>query len=157
MSGRKERRILTLSEQLRAFIQERIAAINAGAPGWLSEDGSALGVDGGPTYSCCISPQGDAFIESLDENLSTQVDRSRRAQIETVVLGSRNHPILAELVPQRPLDADTCGACSGKGFVSFEHGSTKTEPVFLCEQCSGLGWISASVFQESPSLGSPLT
>lgn len=48
VSGRKERGILTLSEQLQAFIQERIAAINAGASGWVSEDGSALMVDGGP-------------------------------------------------------------------------------------------------------------
>ena len=87
-------------------------------------------VDGGPMYCCFISPEGDAFIESywLDENLSTQVERSRRAEIETVVLGPRNLPFLAELVPQRPPDADTCCACSGKGFVSFEHGRTKQSP-----------------------------
>ena len=101
-------------------------------------------------YCCFVSPDGELFIESYwtDENGSTRIDRSRRAQIETLVLGARNHPILAQFVPHRTEDAATCEACSGKGFVSFEHGKIKTEPVFLCEQCSGLGWTSGSIFEE---------
>jgi hypothetical protein len=77
--------------------------------------------------------------------------RRRRAQIETLVLGSRNHPILAELLPRRTASAGTCEACSGKGFVRFEHGKTDAEPVLLCKQRSGLGWVSATVFQEPPA------
>ena len=144
---------LQLPAQLRTYIHERIAAIKEGAPGWLSEDGTALMVDGGPMYCCFISPDGETFIETYwtDENQSTLVDRSRRAQIETLVLGSRNLSTLAELVPRRTADADTCAACSGKGFVSFEHGKIKTEPVFLCKQCSGLGWVSTTVFHEPPA------
>lgn len=140
------------SEQLRAYIHERVNAIKAGAPGWLSEDGSALMVDGGPMYCCFVSPGGQLFIESYgaDKN-STRIDRSRRAQIATLVLGARNHPVLADFVPRRIKDATTCEVCSGKGFVSFEHGNIKTDPVFLCQQCSGLGWVSASVFQEPPA------
>lgn len=152
-SRRNRRASLQLSAQLRAYIQERIASIKEGAPGWLSGDGTALMVDGGPMYCCFISPDGETFIESYwtDENNSTLVDRSRRAQIETLVLGSRNHPILAELVPPRTADADTCEACSGIGFVRFEHGRIKTEPILLCKHCSGLGWVSTTVFQEPPA------
>jgi hypothetical protein len=141
--------------ELRAFIQERIAAIKEGAPGDLSEDGSALFVHGGPMYECFISPDGDLFIETLDwADGRVQLDRSRRAQIETLVLGALNYPILANFVPLRPPDAATCETCSGKGLVRLENGNSKTWhgsktwPGSLCRPCSGLGWVSASVFQE---------
>ena len=49
-------------------------------------------VDGGPMYCCFVSPEGDTFLEhySTDDILATRVDRSRRAQIETLVLGARD-------------------------------------------------------------------
>lgn len=144
--------------ELRAYIQERIAAIKAGKPGVLSEDGSALFVHGGPMYECFISFDGDMFIETLNwADGSSVVDRSRRAQIETLVLGALSYPALANFVPLRTPDATTCEACSGKGFVRLDHGNirihgnVKTWPGFLCKQCSGLGWSSASVFQEPPT------
>jgi len=43
----------------------------------------------------------------------------------------REHPAFAELLPDRPADAESCGACAGTGLV-LEH--------FDCSQCLALGW-----------------
>lgn len=43
----------------------------------------------------------------------------------------REHPAFAELLPDRPAEAEPCGACAGTGLV-LEH--------FDCSQCLALGW-----------------
>lgn len=43
----------------------------------------------------------------------------------------REHPEFAELLPERPVDAESCSACAGTGLV-LEH--------FDCSQCLALGW-----------------
>jgi hypothetical protein len=96
---------MQISESLRDYIQGKIEDIKNGAPGSLSGDQSALMVDGSIGYSCFVSLAGDVFIEEYGYDDVTQQDefkrsdRSRRAQISALVLGSRNHPVLSELLP----------------------------------------------------------
>ena len=141
------------SKILREYIQTRIAEIKRGAPGFLSDDCSAFMVAGSIGFCCFVSPDGEAFIEEYDfddvtgREQITRCDRSRRGQIATLVLGTRTHPMLAELLPSRSDDALTCDACAGAGFVGSEIRGIKTKPFRLCEQCCGLGWTSSSVFQ----------
>jgi len=133
-------------QPLRAQIEKRIAEIKDSAPGSLSDDHSALMVDGGIGYGCFVSPNGDVFIEEYDPGSDepSQFDRSRRGQIIALVLGKRTLPALAEMLPVRTDDATTCEACSGSGFLTIG----QLENFLLCKQCCGLGWISPTVFQE---------
>jgi hypothetical protein len=43
----------------------------------------------------------------------------------------REHPAFAELLPDRPAEAEPCGACAGTGLVLEQ---------FDCSQCLALGW-----------------
>jgi len=138
---------MRVSNLVQEYLRKRIAEVRAGAPGQLSSDGSALMVDGSIGYECYVSSEGSVFIENYDmvgESPSI-CDRSLRGQIAALVLGTRMHPVLRELLPPRDEDATTCGSCAGEGFVH-------SGPIrILCEECCGLGWVSPSVFQEPSS------
>ncbi|HET9472470.1 MAG TPA: hypothetical protein VFO82_01170 [Steroidobacteraceae bacterium] len=44
----------------------------------------------------------------------------------------REHPAFAELLPERPDDAENCAACSGTGIMMAN---------FDCGHCLALGWV----------------
>jgi hypothetical protein len=128
----------TLSASLTQRLTERLREAREKYPAALSDDGQALLVDGGIGYGAYISPHGDIFMETygLIGDTEHTVDRSAHAQTMAVVLGARRIPELAELIPARPNDAQTCGDCSGEGWRRWGPNFT-----FICERCAGLGWL----------------
>jgi hypothetical protein len=114
-------------------------------PAAFSTDRNALLVDGSIGYDCYVTPDGDVFMETY-EPLSDEppvIDRSRSAQIQVLVLGSRNIPMLAEMLPKRPPEAPACEKCNGSGRLHQELRQTfgNDWEGFLCDECYGLGWI----------------
>src|SRR5438045_3458655 len=98
---------------------ERAKKLN---PNILSKDGNALLVDGSIGYSCYVAPDGDVFLEEydVDDNEPPTIDRSRRAQIAVLLLGSRTIPALSKLLPTRPVEAHSCEKCNGTGWLNQE-------------------------------------
>src|SRR5687768_2212037 len=92
--------------ELSSEIQARIDRALDSQPAALSADRKALLVDGGIGYGCFVSPNGDIFMETYEVGSDgpSTFDRSRRAQISCLMLGSRTLPKLAELLPPRPPD-----------------------------------------------------
>jgi hypothetical protein len=114
-----------------------------------SEDDTAIMVQGGPFYGCFLSPQGEAFMEEYHFEQGpplrewTTVDRSRRAQIQTIVLAAKFDPMFARLnpqLPQRTPDAIDCDPCDGTGWVF--------NGMVICDRCCGLGWYDSAVFRD---------
>jgi hypothetical protein len=62
-------------------------------------------------------------LQPLPENLHTLA----------LVAGAERYPWLRELIPSRPLEADSCSDCGGLG-------RTGAGVVSLCPSCGGLGW-----------------
>jgi hypothetical protein len=127
-------------------IQARIDRALKSHPGALSADRKALLVEGSFGHGCYVSPDGDIFMETYDvgSDEPSTFDRSRRAQISCLKLGSRTLPQLAELLPPRPSDAPTCLTCGGSGWLLqelFEKQSAGDG--VLCHDCCGLGWLGA--------------
>ena len=98
-------------------------------------------------YGCYVSPDGDVYVETYDigSDAPPVIDRSRGAQIQVLILGSRYLPKLADLLPKRPPEVPECGKCSGSGRVL--QGLTvfgKDWEGLLCDECNGLGWVELS-------------
>jgi len=115
-------------------------------PGALSKDRKALLVDGGIGYGCYVAPDGDIFMETYDAGSDepSTFDRSRRAQIAVLVLGSRTIPKLSELLPTRPADALPCAKCTGTGWLNPDWLQRVGGRGIFCDECSGLGWVASS-------------
>jgi hypothetical protein len=84
--------------------------------------------------------EGDVFMETYDvaSDEPATIDRSRAAQIAVLVLGSRTMRLLSELLPKRPLETPGCSKCKGTGRL---HDRMPDFHGFICDECSGLGWI----------------
>ena len=138
-----------LPQDLKEEIGQRLDRIHNQGIGSLSQDGTAIMVQGGPFYGCFLSPQGDAFIETYDFDLGppprewTKVDRSRRAQVTTVVLAAKFDSTFAPLIPQLPQqtpEAMACQLCDGTGW--------RLGGKVICQHCCGLGWFDPAVFED---------
>ena len=132
--------------ELSSEIQTRIDRALKSHPGALSADRKALLVDGSIGYGCYVSPDGDVFMETYDvgSDEPSIFDRSRRAQIACLMLGSRSLPQLAELLPTRPSNAQSCETCRGSGWLLREPVQKQSAgDSVLCHDCSGLGWLGA--------------
>src|SRR5215472_6376477 len=92
--------------ELCAEIQARMERAVTSHPGALSADRKALLVTGSIGYGCYVSPDGDVFMETYDvgSDEPSTFDRSYRAQVACLKLGSRSLPQLADLMPSRPSD-----------------------------------------------------
>ena len=133
---------MELPPELKSEIQARFDRARESEPGRLSTDRSAVHICGSIGYDCYISPDGDIFMETYDfGDEPAAVDRSTRAQIECLVLGSEYMPALAQLLPVRPSDGSTCDTCKGAGWL---HRGVLGSQGILCHDCSGLGWIGVS-------------
>jgi len=128
---------------LKSEIQTRFEQMKKSSAAQLSTDRRAVPICGSIGYTCYFSPDGDIFMETYDlSNDEPPVpDRSRHAEIACLVLGSEYLPALAELLPNRPLDAPTCATCKGVGWL---HRGVLGPKGILCHDCSGLGWIEVS-------------
>jgi hypothetical protein len=136
---------MLLPPEIAKKVQERFDRIKAGLPGALSTDRTAIMVDGSIGYGCYVSPDGDVFVEEYDvgSDEPPTIDRSRRAQISLLVLGSRTMSEPAQLLP-RPPDIPSCGKCDGVGRVHQEHFHFGDgQDGLLCDECFGLGWLEA--------------
>jgi hypothetical protein len=125
-------------------IQARLDRAKEFYPGTVSRDGKAVCLEGGIGYENYVSPDGDVYVETYD--LTTDeapvIDRSRLAQIAVLMTGSSMIPGLSEMLPKRPPDTPTCGACHGTGWILQEVFRSSTgEKGILCQACAGLGWI----------------
>lgn len=131
---------MEFSRELTNEIQTRLDMAKEFYPAALSDDQRSLLVDGGIGYGCFVSPEGDLFIETYDVGSEEppKIDRSRAAQIAVIISGSRTLPQLAELLPKRPPAAPGCSKCNGTGRLQ---NSMPDFPRFICDECSGLGWI----------------
>jgi len=136
---------MQLSPELEKEIEARFQRAKAGL-GSLSTDRTAVLVDGSIGYGCYISPDGDLFLETYDVGSGEppEVDRSYRAQIAVLILGSRNLPQLVDLIPQRPVDATDCSGCNDTGWTHREIYRHIGGEGILCEECFGLGWVQRS-------------
>jgi hypothetical protein len=82
----------------------------------------------------------DGEIVSIDgsEPDKVQIESDPRTIRIVLYQGSLKHPILANLVPERPSDAISCAKCEGSGRC------VPLQPSFLdafvC-YCGGLGWL----------------
>ena len=133
---------MELPPELKSEIQARFDRERESHPERLSKDRSAVHICGSIGYDCYISPDGDIFMETYDfGDEPPVVDRSSRAQIECLVLGSEYMPALAQLFPERPSDAVTCDTCKGIGWL---HRGVLGPQGILCHDCSGLGWVALS-------------
>ena len=124
-----------LPEDIIAELKQRLAK-RLGPASAANPDAVAVHTSLGVT--ACISPEGDVFLETfeLSGDAPPQIDRGRRGQLITLVLGSRLMPALRNLIPERPADAPTCGKCEGNGWVF--------SGLVICEECCGLGWTGAA-------------
>jgi hypothetical protein len=136
---------MQLPAELTNEIQTRIERAKNGS-GFLSTDRTAVMVDGSIGYGCYISPTGDMFLETYEvgSDEPPTVDRSRCAQHAVLILGSRNVPQLADLLPKRPIDATDCSGCNSSGRTHKEIFRQLGGEGILCQQCCGLGWITSS-------------
>jgi hypothetical protein len=73
---------------------------------------------------------------------------ARERQIPALVLGTRRYAWLAELLPERPVQAVDCSICENRGFLAptkklgvYRPGPTARESGILCPHCQGLGWL----------------
>jgi hypothetical protein len=94
----------------------------------------ARGTGGLPVYAdlnggLAVKSDGKVVHYSWEtrEVREAEEDRARLAIARLV----REHPAFAELLPDRPADAESCGACAGTGLV-LEN--------FDCGECLALGW-----------------
>lgn len=129
---------------LKREIETRIGIARTRHPAALSEDGKALLVDGSIGYSCYVSADGDIFMETygIGTDEPSSIDRSRKAQIAVLILGSRTLPKLAEMLPKRPNDAPDCKMCNGMGWIHQELSRSSVRGRgLLCFDCFGLGWF----------------
>ena len=125
---------LDLPDAIAFEIRRRIELVLGGEPGEVSSDGNALAVNGGPGYTCFLSPDGDAYIEEYElDDAPPLTKQDRGTQIVTLLLGSRLIPELASLLPPRPAKTPDCENCSGTGRI--------TPIKIICVACHGLGWI----------------
>jgi len=64
-------------------------------------------------------------------------------ELHTMALaaGVARFPWLAEVLPARPLDAEDCPTCSGRGEVLPAGAASGTG--ILCPRCHALGWLHA--------------
>ena len=127
--------MLRLSKRLRREILNRLKN-----PALRSQDGRAALVQGGPGFGAFISTEGGAFLETyeLDNVDKVTLDRSPKAILEVLVLGSKSLPELASLLPARPVETSDCPKCV-KGWVSYGIAQV------ICKKCSGLGWVQERV------------
>jgi len=125
---------IELPESIAFEIRRRIDRVKKGAPGGISGDGNSLLVAGSIGYSCFLSAEGHAYLEEYElDDFESVITTDRRAQILTLLLGSRTIPELNKLLPSRMPSAPNCDSCSGSGRV--------TPLNVLCNECHGLGWI----------------
>jgi hypothetical protein len=136
---------MELPAELSNEIQARFERAKMGSAS-LSTDRTAVMVDGSIGYGCYVSPDGDLFVETYDvgSDEPPTVDRSRCAQLAVLILGSRNLPQLADLVPKRPAGANDCSGCNGSGWTHQEIYRHFGGQGILCQQCCGLGWVETS-------------
>jgi hypothetical protein len=116
--------------------------------GYTSPDVSEGGDDyvcGSIGYSCCISKDGDCYM-ALDPFFQPGradgppiIDRSRRAQLQVLVLAGEIYPQLLSLLPPRPPAASDCKQCHG-GWIKDPAPLGK----IICQACHGMGWIEES-------------
>ena len=88
-----------------------------------------------------IRPDGELLFVSIDEDednpgVVTSLIEPKWRTIALVV-GSEKYPELRELLPSRPLNAQDCQHCGGRGRI---------DPLpeikgILCGYCDALGWI----------------
>ena len=152
LSGRLSSVKYQLPQDLQEELGRRLERSHREGVGSRSQDGTAIMIQGGPFYGCFLSPEGDAFIETYDVDLGptvrewTKVDRSRRAQIMTIVLAAKFDLTFGPLTPQLPQqtpEATTCPLCEGSGW-HFNGG-------VICHRCCGFGWYDARVFEGDPA------
>ncbi len=75
----------------------------------------------------------DRWPESDEHTWRPATDLERYGAL---VIASRRHAELAQLLPPQPPDAPACARCTGSGFL---FGDDQTG--VLCPDCGGLGWV----------------
>ena len=120
--------------------------------GRVTEDGKALRLCGGIGHECCISPEGDVYMEldpsfpqdgilpvdaipTVNPDCPWRIDRSRNAQLCVLISGGKYFPELLSLLPKRPPGVPDCPECR----AGWLHVTADLK--FICSRCGGLGWL----------------
>ena len=98
---------------------------------------NALPVYRGWTGTVYLNTSGQFLFRDEEESPSTiREEKDPHTQIVALVEGAERFPVLANLLPGRPVNNDTCQSCHGTGrFVP-----RNATGWLYCPECHGLGW-----------------
>jgi hypothetical protein len=127
-----------MTDWLPEFVAHHMALQSAKSPATQQLLAQAGGMRLFGTIGADIFLRPDGSTRALIEGGRDEPDRweenSASEHLSALVIATKAFPELARLLPQRPIDADTCTACGGSGRI---HG-------IVCGTCSGLGWRNAA-------------
>jgi hypothetical protein len=131
---------IQLSSQDSVYIADRIATFAEDYPE-LTQHTNAIELNALPLYfdwtgAIGIRPDG-AIVDWDYDNLSAGArEVTDPLWVHTaLVSGAKRYPLLQHLIPARQVDAVTCDACGGLGYLP-------KWPNVVC-WCGGLGWLDA--------------
>ena len=125
-----------IPRDLQTTIERWIVDARANDPDKLHDDGS-LFITGGPAWCNSISPDGTIWIHDYSDNPATALT-DETSRIKTVVIAGKNRPELLTWLP-KPAETDPeCAECTATGWQRIG------DQEFVCETCSGLGWLPAT-------------
>lgn len=96
---------------------------------------SALPLYGGWSGTVFLTTGGDfLFCDAESDPGELRLERDPQSQLMSLVVATKRHPILSNLLPPRSTESENCEACNGTGATPFGNGRV------LCRECHGVGW-----------------
>jgi hypothetical protein len=132
--------MVELAEQIRMRIRESsdvVAASTNALPLWSDMSGCIA-----------LKPDGSFVHYEWDTHKITE-EKSPSWQLLALVAGSKEHPELEALLPQKTEDARQCSMCQGTGCLVVEDYVAKN---IVCGDCFGLGWVTDEILALSKQL-----
>jgi hypothetical protein len=123
------------SQQLQKSIADWLSRAKSHDPERMSSDGSGVRIYADIGGAAFIRPDGSLIFEAWDSG--PYKEQAPGLRTLALVVGSREHPELRELLPSRPAAAPDCELCGGTGRLT-RLGDLN------CGSCFGLGWKPAA-------------
>jgi hypothetical protein len=140
---------LSEAEWMAAWIRHRLVERPSASVTLPGVEDAAVYLDGSIGYDSAITSTGEVWVNEyeLDGPNAFQGEwrpAGAKDRIGYLVIGTRNHPELRALLPERTTSAQGCPSCKGTGDIYFPTTDADTlvpVPGLICVECAGLGWV----------------
>ena len=135
---------MTLPDHIQAYLAQEVETqVSVGPefprPGSVAHGGITLYADIGGAI--ILRPSGDfVCVDLAGGRIGEEVDEGWRTI--ALVAGALDHPVLRELLPKKPREANDCDQCDGTGRITL--GLQERCALAFCGQCKGLGWTDST-------------